>query len=146
MTHRGGFSLSIIILRIGGGGPSFLLPWGPKILLLALLVCYFCTNKENYLKSVWILNVIMQNIIWPSIKTLENNEGTIKNGQSRETDNIRYTRRRKTKQKHYTICVGHHNTQTNTNTNNLNKTWTLLQTTRGKDELNIVFYDTPTNN
>jgi hypothetical protein len=64
----------------------------------------------------------MQNIIWPSIKTLENNEGTIKNGQSRETDNIRYTRRRKTKQKHNTICVGHHNTQTNTNTNNLIKT------------------------
>ena len=62
----------------------------------------------------------MQNIIWPSIKTLENNEGTIKNGQSRETDNIRYTRRRKTKQKHNTICVGHHYTQTNTN--NLNKT------------------------
>ena len=83
--------------------------------------------------------------------------GTIKNGQSRETDNIRYTRRRKTKQKHNTIWVGHHNTQTNTNNlnkawtllqttrgkdelNNVNKTWTLLQTTRGKDELNIVFY------
>jgi hypothetical protein len=28
---------------------------------------------------------------------LENTEGTIKNGQSRETGNIRYTRRRKTK-------------------------------------------------
>jgi hypothetical protein len=31
---------------------------------------------------------------------LENTEGTIKNGQSRETD--------KTKQKHNTICVGQH--------------------------------------
>jgi len=31
-----------------------------------------------------------------------------------ETGNIRYTRRRKTKQKHST-CVGHHHTQTNTN-------------------------------
>jgi hypothetical protein len=30
-------------------------------------------------------------------KTLENNEGTIKNGQSRETGSIGYTRRRKTK-------------------------------------------------
>ena len=28
--------------------------------------------------------------------------------QSRETDNIGYTRRRQTKQKHNTICVGHH--------------------------------------
>ena len=28
--------------------------------------------------------------------------------QTRETGNIGYTRRRKTKQKHNTICVGHH--------------------------------------
>jgi hypothetical protein len=34
---------------------------------------------------------------------LENTEGAIKNGQSRETGNIEYTRRRKTKQKHNTI-------------------------------------------
>jgi hypothetical protein len=35
MTHRGGLNLSIIIWRIGGGGggASFLLPWGPKIIL-----------------------------------------------------------------------------------------------------------------
>ena len=36
MTHRGGLSLSIIIWRIVGGGPSFRFPWGPKILLAAL--------------------------------------------------------------------------------------------------------------
>ena len=36
MTHRGGLNLIIIIWRIGGGGPSFLLPWGPKILMAAL--------------------------------------------------------------------------------------------------------------
>ena len=30
------------------------------------------------------------------------------------------TRRRQTKQKHYTVCVGHHYTQTNTK--NVNKT------------------------
>jgi hypothetical protein len=47
------------------------------------------------------------------------------------------TRRRKTKQKHNTICVGHHYVQTNRN--NVNKTWAFLQTTRGKDEANIVF-------
>ena len=57
---------------------------------------------------------------------MENTEGAITNGQSRETCNIGCTRRRKTKQKHNTICVGHHYTQTNTN--NENKTWALLQT------------------
>jgi hypothetical protein len=30
------------------------------------------------------------------------------NGQSRETSNIGYTRRRKTKEKHNTISVGHY--------------------------------------
>ena len=44
---------------------------------------------------------------------LENTEEAIKNGQSRDTGNIGYTRRRQTKQKHYTICVGHHYAQTN---------------------------------
>ena len=41
------------------------------------------------------------------IKTLENTEGAIKNGQSRETGNMGYTRWRKAKQKHSTICVEH---------------------------------------
>jgi len=44
----------------------------------------------------------------------------IKNGQSRENGNIGYTTRRKTKQRHNTICVGNHYTQTNIN--NVNKT------------------------
>ena len=69
---------------------------------------------------------------------LEKIEEAIKNGQSREMSNLGYTRQRKTKQKHNTICVGHHYMQSNTN--NVNKTWSLLQTTTGgKDELNIVF-------
>jgi len=38
-------------------------------------------------------------------------------------------------EKHNTIFVGHHYTQTNTN--NANKTWALLQTTAGKDEHNV---------
>ena len=63
---------------------------------------------------------------------LENTEGTIKNEQFRETGIIAYTRRRQTKQKYSTICVGHHPSQTNTN--NINKTWALLQTTGGKDD------------
>ena len=54
-------------------------------------------------------------------------EWAIKNRQSGETVNIGYTRRRrKTKQKHNTICVGHHYTQANTN--DINKTRDLLQT------------------
>ena len=46
------------------------------------------------------------------------------------------TRWRQTKQKHNTIYVGHHYTQTNTN--NVIKTCTILQTTGGKDETKIV--------
>jgi hypothetical protein len=37
-----------------------------------------------------------------------------------KTGTIEYTRRRQTKQKHNTICVGHHYVQANTN--NVNKT------------------------
>jgi len=50
---------------------------------------------------------------------LDNTEGAIIKGHSRETGNIPYTRRRKTKQKHNTICVGHHYAK---QTNNVNKT------------------------
>jgi hypothetical protein len=39
---------------------------------------------------------------------------------------------KKNKQKHKTTCVGHHYAQTNTT--NVNKTWSLLQTTGRKDE------------
>jgi hypothetical protein len=63
---------------------------------------------------------------------------SIKNGQSRETGNIGYTRRRKTKQKHNTIYVDHHYAKTNTN--NVNKACASLQTTGGKDEPTICFY------
>jgi hypothetical protein len=68
---------------------------------------------------------------------LENIEGAINNGQSRETGNMGYTRRRKIKQTHNTICVGLHYKQTKTN--NVDKACTILQTTGGKDEPNIVF-------
>ena len=54
---------------------------------------------------------------------LENTEGAIKNGQSRETANIEYTRRSQTKQKRNTICVGH---QWPLYTNNVNKTCALF--------------------
>ena len=41
---------------------------------------------------------------------LENTKRAIKNGQSRETGNIENN-----EEKHKTICVRHHYTQTNTN-------------------------------
>jgi hypothetical protein len=44
-------------------------------------------------------------------ETFENTEGAIRNGHSRETGNIGNTRRRKTKQKHNAICVGHNFTE-----------------------------------
>ena len=54
--------------------------------------------------------------------TLEDSEWPLKKGQCRETCNIGYTRRRQTKQKHNTICIGHDYKQKSTN--NVNKTWT----------------------
>ena len=48
---------------------------------------------------------------------------------SEKAGSIVYTRQRKTKQKHNTICLGHHHAQTNTND-------VLLQTTGGKDKPN----------
>ena len=68
---------------------------------------------------------------------LDNTERAIRNELSRETGNIGYTRQRKTKHKHNTICVGHRYMQTNRN--NVSKTRVLLQTTGSKDEPNIVF-------
>ena len=64
--------------------------------------------------------------------------GQSKTGQSRETGYTGYTRRRKTKQKHNTVSVGHHYTQTKTNI--VNKTRALLQTTGGKDEPNKIVF------
>jgi hypothetical protein len=64
---------------------------------------------------------------------IENVEGAIKNGQSRESGNIQD----EDKQEHNTLCVGHHYAQANTNY--LIKTWALPQITAGKDERKIVF-------
>jgi hypothetical protein len=52
-------------------------------------------------------------------KMLGNTEETIKNGHSRETGSTGHTRRRKTKQKHNTTCIGDHYTQPNTNGMNM---------------------------
>jgi hypothetical protein len=51
---------------------------------------------------------------------LESTEGAIEKGQSREPGNVGTQGEDKTKQKHNTMFVGHHYSQTNTN--NINKT------------------------
>ena len=92
-----------------------------------------------FVLSIKVLTLLRSTILFIHVaqKTLENSERVIKNEQFRETGNKGYTRRRQTKQKHNTICVGHHYAQAITN--NVNKTCTLLQTIGSKDEPNIVF-------
>jgi hypothetical protein len=65
MTHCGGLSLSIIIWRIGGGGQSFLLPWGPKILLAAL---------STHLKNVHDLQNVKS---WTFIRSMSTHLDTL---------------------------------------------------------------------
>jgi hypothetical protein len=52
MTHRGGLILSIIICRIGGGGPSFHLPWEfswrpwvDELYHISIFYCYHWVDK-----------------------------------------------------------------------------------------------------
>lgn len=46
---------------------------------------------------------------------LQNTKGAINKGQFSKTNNIVYTGRGRTKQKHNRECVGYYNEQTNTN-------------------------------
>ena len=62
----------------------------------------------------------------------DNKKWTIQRNRQHRVD-----RTKKTQQKHNTICVGHLCTQMDTN--NVNKTRPLLQTTRSRDESDIVF-------
>ena len=69
---------------------------------------------------------------------LENTEGAIKNGQSRDTLNVGHRTEEEVKQNKNTqhkMCW----TPLLTNTNNINKTGALLQPTGGDDEPNIGF-------
>jgi len=61
---------------------------------------------------------------------------SMKNGKSRDTDRIGYTRRRQTKQIRNTVCAGHHYAHNRKRI--LNKIWALLQTPGVKDEPSIV--------
>ena len=70
------------------------------------------SNQFSVSNGKLSFNIITEDVHWFT-QTSENNEWAIEKGQSIETGNIGYTRRRKTKQKHNTICVGHHYVQAN---------------------------------
>ena len=59
----------------------------------------------NYLNKNKKIMIIQHPVIYPCKYMSENTEGETKNGQSRGTGNIGYTRRRKQKQKHNTIYL-----------------------------------------
>jgi len=81
-------------------------------------ISFYCYADQLFYQSplvvLWICNTnwytICYSNIWCSINIRET-EVAIKNGQSRSTGNLGYTRRRNSKQKHNTICVEHHYTQ-----------------------------------
>ena len=58
-------------------------------------------TQENWIRAfIAVCCLVLSYILTlPRKKTLEKTEGTIKNGQFRETGNIGYTRRRQKKQK-----------------------------------------------
>ena len=85
------------------------------------------------IRITWVLFCILSLSLGIHQHTMCARRGN-QNGQSKDTCNTGNTRLRKAKQKHSTICVGHHNMQANTN--NVNKTRALLKTTGGKDEPN----------
>jgi hypothetical protein len=62
--------------------------WEPLAIFLFNMMCNFSKLKQ----------------------ALDNTEGAINNGKSRETGNVWYIRRGKTKQNHNTTRVGHHYT------------------------------------
>ena len=65
--------------------------------------------QNSHTKVVPLLDLLSK-----CIHTLQNTDGVIKHGQSRESGSPGYTSRRQAKQKHNTTCVGHHYPQTNT--------------------------------
>ena len=99
-----------------------------RIPLIYLNVCEYLT-----------LNLIEVSIIFCFVLAkinVKNTEGVIqKDAQSRETDNISYTRHMTRLNKPATKKARHY---TQAGTHNVNKTCSLLQTTGSKDEQNIV--------
>jgi hypothetical protein len=75
-----------------------------------VIIVEFCGKKTHrchigqyHLSNSFTFVTVKTDVQTLNKLTLENNEGAITNGQSRETGNIGYTRRRQTTQKHNTI-------------------------------------------
>ena len=79
MTHRGGLSLSIIILRIGGGGASFLSPWGPKFSWWICMYILVCTSKQGYIGKWTCENIkhYTYTIVWNCVFRIKKIESTV---------------------------------------------------------------------
>jgi hypothetical protein len=78
------------------------------ITFLRTITLFYWRRKEINSPSKWNMLKGLKNIYdWYLILTFPTAIflKVIKNGQSRETDNIGYTRRRKTKQRKNTICI-----------------------------------------
>ena len=114
---------------------SHVLEHGPSIQSLQSSQCIsqiiWSIEKEN---DITEFNINNKNRSC-DINTREYRRGNQK-GQSRETGYIGYTKRRKTKQKHNKICIGHDYAQIKTN--NVNKTCAILQKPGDEDEPNII--------
>ena len=83
-------------------------------LRVKLETLYSVATYVNFLQLTQPINLVTITNKWLKINVREYRRA-IQKRQSRETGNIKYTRRRKTKQKHNTLCLGHHYMQTNTN-------------------------------
>ena len=69
-------------------------------------------KKKIYSRTLSCPNQLNLGFHWQLQLMLENTEGAQKNPEIQlATGNKGYTRQRKTKQKHNTICIGHHYTQ-----------------------------------
>jgi hypothetical protein len=76
-----------------------------RLMLSANLISISDTSWREH---IFILNYTTTRslVVYKTIeKTLENTEGTIKNGRAREIGKTSHTRRRKTKEKHKTTCI-----------------------------------------
>jgi hypothetical protein len=88
--------------------PNSFLDWSSRYdTQLYLAFIYGTTSIDE-------MPVIEMSILYMLVNVRKYRRGNQKNGQSRETGNIGYTIRRKTKRKHNALCVGHHYAQTNT--------------------------------
>jgi len=109
-----------------------------KPLFMYVFIVYrycICLKSKFWRRGIFVFILFKNKLTYPlfmlfliicilSIDFINYNVENTENGQFRETGHIGYTRRRKSKQKYNTICVGQYYARTNIN--NVNKTWAIL--------------------